>query len=250
MLRVYLTGEICLESGRLTVREERLPRRQGRLAFAYLVAERRRAVSRDELAELLWPGSLPSAWDVALSALVSKLRSRLGELGLPREAIATGFGCYQLKLPAGSWVDLEAALEGLHEAEGALRACEPTRAYGHAVVAAAILGRPFLPGTERSWVEGRRDAQQAALMRTLDCLAELHAWNRELPLALHAADKAIRLDPFRETGYARLMRIHLEAGNRAEALRTYDRCRKVLAEELGTRPGPELEAVMAAVRRG
>src|SRR5262249_56428658 len=95
----------------------------------YLVSERHRAVSRDELVELLWPDSPPPAWEGAVSALVSKLRSLLAEVGLGRDAIASSFGCYHVKLPAGAWVDTEAALAAVHEAEGALRAGAPDRAY-------------------------------------------------------------------------------------------------------------------------
>ena len=248
MLRIYLTGEICVESGRLLVREQRLPRRQGRLAFAYLVSERHRAVARDELAELLWPDSPPTAWEGAVSALVSKLRSLLAELGLERNVIATAFGCYQLKFPAGAWVDTEAALASVHEAEGALRAGTPHQAYIPTVVAAAILRRPFLPGAEGVWIDSRRDVLRAALVRTLDCRAELHVWNGEPSLALRAAEEAVRLEPYRETGYQRLVRIHLATGNRAEALRVYERCRRLLADELGTRPTGDTEALLGVVR--
>ena len=247
MVRIYLTGELCLESGGLLLREQRLPRRQGRLAFAYLVSERRRAVSRDELAELLWPQSLPAAWDVALSALVSKLRSLLAELGLGRDVIATAFGCYQVKLPAEAWIDTETALASLHEAEGALRAGTPERAYIPTVIAAAILRRPFLPGADGTWIDRQREALRAALLRTLDCRAELHTWNGEPSLALRAAEEAVRLEPYRETGYHRLLRMHLARGNRAEALRVYERCRRLLAEDLGTRPTAETEAFLADV---
>lgn len=195
MLRIYLTGEICMESGGLLVREQRLPRRQGRLAFAYLVSERHRAVSRDELTELLWPDCPPAAWEGALSALVSKLRSVLVEVGLDRQAIASAFGCYQFKLPAGAWVDTEAAMASVHEAEGALRAGTPERAYVPTVIAAAILRRPFLPGAEGAWIDSQRDTLRAALVRTLDCRAELHSWNGEPSLALRAAEEAVRSSP-------------------------------------------------------
>lgn len=248
MLRIYLTGELCVESGRLLVREQHLPRRQGRLAFTYLVSERHRAVSRDELAELLWPDSPPTAWGVAVSALVSKLRSLLAGVGLERDAIASSFGCYQVKLPAGAWVDTEAALAAVHEAEGALRAGAPDRAYVPTVVAAAILRRPFLPGADGAWIDSQRDALRAALVRTLDCRAELHVWNGEPSLALRAAAGAVRLEPYRETGYQRLVRIHLAMGNRAEALRAYELCRRLLAEELGTRPTADTEALLEVVR--
>ena len=49
MLRVYLTSRVRLEDGEVLVDERDLPGRQGRLILAYLVAERARRVSRDEL---------------------------------------------------------------------------------------------------------------------------------------------------------------------------------------------------------
>jgi DNA-binding SARP family transcriptional activator len=59
--------------------------------------------------------------------------------------------------------------------------------------------------------------------------------------------QAVALEPFRESGYRALMRLHHLAGDRAQALRVYERCRHLLAEELGAAPAPETEAVRAAV---
>ena len=39
------------------------------------------------------------------------------------------------------------------------------------------------------------------------------------------------------------MRAHAAAGNRAEALRAYEQCRQLLAEELGVAPSAETQAV-------
>ena len=52
-----------------------------------------------------------------------------------------------------------------------------------------------------------------------------------------------RLRRFAKTGYRRLMEAHVAAGNRAEALRVYEQCRRLLAEELGTYPSPETESI-------
>ena len=43
------------------------------------------------------------------------------------------------------------------------------------------------------------------------------------------------------------MEAHAAAGNRAEALRVYERCRRLLADELGAYPSPETEAVYRAL---
>lgn len=248
MLRIYLNGEICLtRDGRLW-REDRLPGRQGRLVFAYMVIERARVVSRGELADSLWPQNLPAAAEVALSAIVSKLRAMLADAGLGRETVPARSGGYQLQLPAGSWIDIEAALEAVHLAEAALQSSSPRAAYGPAVVASAILRRPFLPGEEGAWVDGRRDSHRKDLLRALDCLAEIHGAIGELSLALRAAEEAVELEPLREAGYRRLMLVHDAAGNRAEAVRVYARLQALLQRELQTTPGPETRRVYRQVR--
>ncbi len=244
MLRIYLTGELCLTSADGLVRAENFPRRQGRLAFAYLVHKRDRPVSRDELVELLWPHHTPRAFDVALSAVMSKLRAVLAVAGLGRDTLTAADRCYQMRLPARSWIDLEAAVRAVHDSEAGLRSGLHGRAYGPAVVACSILRRPFLPGDEGLWIEGRRQELLGIRLRALDCLAEIHSWNREPVLALRAAEEAVGLEPYRETGHRQLMQIHERSGNRAEAIRVYERLRKMLATDLRTRPAPETQALV------
>ena len=247
MLRIYLTAEPCLTVGPRMLGSDRMPGRQGRLLFAYLVTERSRPVARDELVESVWPQRRPAAYDVALSAIVSKLRALFAEVGLGSRVLVAASGCYRLELPAGAWIDTETAVESVHLAEAALRKGDSRAAYGPAVVACAILRRPFLPGEESSWIDLRRYSLRAARLRALDCLAQIHSANREPALALRAADEAVELEPFREEGYRRLMLIHHAAGNRAEAIRAYARLRTLLDAELGAAPGPETQQVFEAV---
>jgi SARP family transcriptional regulator, regulator of embCAB operon len=244
MLRVYLTGEVQVEHGDRLLRESQLPGRQGRLAFAYLAVERERAVSQSELAELLWPDGVPASWTVALSAIVSKLRSRLGGVGLSRsEVLVQAFGCYQLRLPAGAWIDLEAAASALHQADGALLANDALAAYGPALIATVISRRPFLAGEESPWADDRRGALADTLVRALECLSLASAANGELALALAHAREVVRIEPFRESGYRLLMSVLGARGERAEAVRVYEQCRSTLAEELGVSPSSETAAL-------
>jgi DNA-binding SARP family transcriptional activator len=55
------------------------------------------------------------------------------------------------------------------------------------------------------------------------------------------AETILRLDPYRETAYLRLMLAHAAAGNRASALLAYERCRARLTAELGTSPGAAIQ---------
>ena len=46
------------------------------------------------------------------------------------------------------------------------------------------------------------------------------------------------------------MEAHVAAGNRAEALRVYERCRRLLADELGAYPSPETESIYRGLLEG
>lgn len=250
-LRVYLAGAICLERGTVLVTEEHLPGRQARLAFAFLAAERERALAREEIADVLWNGAPPRAWDSALRALMSKLRGTLGVVGLDGStAIAHAFGCYQLRLPADAWVDLEAAADAIHRAETALRDADLVQANGWALAANAIARRPFLPGEDGPWVGSRRAHLRNLRVRALECRAHVLIERGDFALAARDAQEVVELEPFRETGYQLLMRAYAGAGNPAEALRVYERFRLTIAEELGADPSPATQAVYLEILRG
>ena len=74
--REQRSSSVELEGTRV---EARLPGRQGKLLFAYLVLTRDRAVSRSELVGSVWPGELPRDPSDAFAALLSKLRTALGQ---------------------------------------------------------------------------------------------------------------------------------------------------------------------------
>jgi DNA-binding SARP family transcriptional activator len=228
--RIHLCGRLRAEvDGRQL--EPRLPGRQGRLLFAYLVLNRRRPARRDELAGALWAEQPPAASDAALSALLSKLRR-----AIPLE----GRSEVQLGLPTDAWIDVEAVGEALHRAEGAVGRGDWTEAWGPARVAQHIAARPLLAGDEAQWLEEHRRRLAGAYERALELAAQtcFEIGGSELATAERTARTLIETAPYRESGYRWLMLTLERCGNRAEALRVYEQLRQRLRDELGTAPSP------------
>ncbi|MGH9222031.1 MAG: AfsR/SARP family transcriptional regulator [Vicinamibacterales bacterium] len=245
--RIYLTGSVAIEHGEQLIRERDFPGRLGRVAFVYLALHRHHTVHRDEMLAALWPDDQD---DAGLDPILSKLRGVLRTAGFAPGAAAidaTG-GTITLRLPPESWVDTEAAANSLDEAEGALRRHD-TAAWGLANTAVVITRRPLLPNTEAPWIESQRSVLRAMQMRGLQCLVALSATNNEPLLAIQHATEMVQLEPFRETAYQLLMRMHAAAGDRAEALRVFARCKDLLREELGVSPSPQTEAVYLEILR-
>ncbi len=224
--------------------ERQFPGRQGRLLFAYLVTKHGTPVPRDELVEVLWEGVPPASWDQALRVLVSKLRKVVAESADEAAAdLTASFGCYRLDLPVETWVDVLAAEGAAREAEGLLAADELERAITAATLAEYLLRQPFMPGDDGTWVQGKRRELEEIRLRALNVLAEACLRSGKAEASVRWAEQAVEVEPFRESGYRRLMAAHVAAGNRAEALRVYERCRRLLAEELGAYPSPETETI-------
>jgi DNA-binding SARP family transcriptional activator len=240
-VRISLLGRMRVEHGGRWFDGSVLPGRQGRVVLAYL-ALCHHPVSRDELADLVWPDELTASWERDLSAVVSKVRAALASIDLG-SMLHSAFGCYELQLRPDSRVDVEDAVRFVEEAESAWRLGDRDAAMPAAATAANLARRPLLPAERGLWVERRRDELRSTLVRALDLLSEGLAGGAFDHDAVRYAKEALALDPYRETGYVRLMRLHMRRGDRAEALRVYEQCREILVRDLGVRPASQTEAV-------
>ena len=240
--RIQLCGRFAVDVGGSRI-EDRLPGRRGRVVFAYLVLNRGRALSRDELLVAGWGEETSEETSVeagnALSVLLSKLRHALGA---DRLRGRTGV---ELLLPSATFVDVEAALEGAHRAESCIAEGRWAQAWGPAGIAYHVATRPFLTGLDAPWIDQWRRRLEEVRLRGLECFAtaSLGLGGPALAQAEERARMLTELAPYRETGYQILMEALERRGNLAEALRAYERLRILLREELGIAPSPTLQAV-------
>jgi DNA-binding SARP family transcriptional activator len=199
-----------------------LPGRQGRLLFAFLIANRNRTLTRSLLLDALWP----DGQDGGLAPLLSKLR---------RVAPLDG---YRIVLPTDTWVDIEAAAEAVHRAESALAQGSFRDAWGPAQVAMFVSGRPFLADADLAWVSDVRRTLDDLHLRALEAYARagVGIGGTELPAAVRVGRVLIAREPYHESGYRLLMEALTREGNKAEALRVYEKLRRRLRDDLGVAP--------------
>jgi DNA-binding SARP family transcriptional activator len=240
---VQLCGRFVVELHGSRV-EQRLPSRQGRLLFAYLVLQRPRAVGRHELIDAIWGGAAPADHASALTVLLSKLRSAVGA------DILAGRGSVHVTLPPGARVDVEEALAAVHRAESAVVQGEWARAWSGALCAQLVAARRLLPEhDDLPWLDSWRRRLDDAYDGALEAYAAacLGLGGTELAGAERAARRLLEHNPLRETGYRLLMQALAARGNVAEALHVYERARTVLRDELGIPPGPAIHEIHATL---
>lgn len=245
-----VTAVICL-SGRVAVTvddrridERALPGGQPRVVLGLLACERHRWVPREELADNLWPDGRPATWKTALRGVVRRVRDYLVEAGLgDRDVVQADAGTYRLQPVVDVVVDIECAVHDAEGAASALDAGRPREALERADRAGTVLARPLLPGVRSPWLDVERRSLGRHLVSTLEVLARSRLALGDHAQALGAAQEAIALDPFRESAHRLAIRAHMAAGNLAAGLRAYERCRSLLAEELGVDPGRRTRAL-------
>jgi SARP family transcriptional regulator, regulator of embCAB operon len=240
-VRVQLCGRICVEVDGER-RESRLPGPQGKRLFAYLTVRRFDALSRQDLAGALWGEHLPASPEPALNALLSRLRAALAPVTVDS---------LRLLLPAGAWVDLEAARDAIHRAESSVAQQDWGRAWSASQITLFTARRGFLPGDDLPWIAEIRRELESLHVRALEAYAEasLNVAGTELATAERSATDLIARAPFRESGYRVLMAALAARGNTAEALRVYDRLMRLLSDELGVIPSEQTRNLHAQLLR-
>lgn len=104
-------------------------------------------------------------------------------------------------------------------------------------------------GELAEWVAAAREGWAGEWRKQLaQHAAQLEAAGR-IAEALVFAERLTLEAPSAEHAHRRVMRLHYRRGDRAAALAAYERCRTVLAEQLGTRPGVETRDLAALIER-
>ncbi|MFI6960950.1 ATP-binding protein [Streptomyces sp. NPDC050255] len=212
-----------------------------RALLAVLALRTGRTVPFAVLVDEVWDGDPPADASGALQALVGRLRRALGHA----EVVSADNG-YRLAAEPDS-VDLHRFERLAGEGTRALDAGDPAKALSVLDDALGLWRGPVLAdlpdryALAARWTARRLDARRTRLTAALtlgradEVLPELAALCEEHPL--DEPLQALRLRALRD------------AGRTAQALAAYDEVRTVIADRLGTDPGPGLSALHAELLR-
>lgn len=107
----------------------------------------------------------------------------------------------------------------------------------------------LLPDWYDEWVVAEREQFRQLRLHALEALSERLRAMRRYGEAIVAASSAVSAEPLRETAHGALIAAHLAEGNRWEAMHQYRVCRRLLREELGVEPSPQLRGLMGEQRQ-
>jgi DNA-binding SARP family transcriptional activator len=106
------------------------------------------------------------------------------------------------------------------------------------------LADDLLPDWCDDWLQDEREGLRQTRLHALESLARGLSASCRHADAIQAALAAIHLEPLRETAHHTLIEIHLAEGNWSEACRQFQRCRRLLREELGIEPSESMRLLV------
>jgi DNA-binding SARP family transcriptional activator len=231
-LEVRLLGGFELARGGQVL--DQLPLRAARSLLAFLVLNRERAHTRDLLAGTFWPDFDEARARKRLSQALWQVQTTLGENDGQRYLIGTP-DTIRFNPEADFWLDVDAFEGTVAKAEGADRADE-TGALGRAV---DLYRGDLLAGFYDDWLFPDQDRLRTLFLGALERLADLSQARGDYETALGHARRLAQEDEFDEGAHRRVMRLAVLLGRHNEALKQFEECRRILAEELGTEPSSE-----------
>jgi DNA-binding SARP family transcriptional activator len=212
---------------------------KGRALLVYL-AVTAAAQSRSALAGLLWSDLPEETARTNLRLVLTKLRRALPQhLHVTRQSVGLAAG-YPV------WVDaLEVArlASAADDPDALLAGVDLCR--GEFLAGVDVPGAPLFD----EWVVAERAACRTAVLGVLDRAMQVTRDRADTATGIDVARRMLDLEPLHQEAHRALMWFLAHGGQPSAALAQYERCRSVLAEELGVEPSPATVALREEILR-
>jgi DNA-binding SARP family transcriptional activator len=215
--------------------------------LGYLIAHRRRRVSRTELAETLWAQKGGDQARRCLSTALWRLKRSIPS-GPPLLSFR-GAEEVSLNWLGPIWVDsvvLELrALRALRSEPSALGDAEIRRLQR----GLRLYRGDYLTGIDDEWATLERQRLRNLYLDGLYHLTAAYAAGFKWAGTLECGRRLNQEEPLREDVHRLLMLAYAHTGNRAKALSQYRHCERILDSELGVTPMPETQELHRQLMR-
>lgn len=252
-LRVQTLGAFAVWRGAEAVAPHEWRRDKARQLFQLLLTRRRRLLERDQIVELLWPGldaeTAERDFKVALSTLYRVLEPALPARAPSAYVLREGT-LYGLRPGADLLLDVVQFEQAVGEGDRLARQKDEAfiERYQSSL---ALYGGDFLqdyPYDE--WCSEERERLLGLWLHAADRLAAALAKRARWQEAIDVCQAILQRDECWEQAYRLLMLAHARLGNRAQALRTYQRCVERLRAELDAPPSAATVGLFEELRVG
>lgn len=210
-----------------------------RETLAALAVDSGRVVSTDTLLDRVWGETGRGGTLANLQAVISRLRARLRDAGVPAEIVTAPPG-YRLDADPAA-LDATHLAAGVDQARTALAAGDLARAQESVAGALAWWRGDPLADVPQPFARAEALRLEGVRLTGEELAAEVDLRRGQPARAVGRLQELARQHPLRESVRGQLMRALYLAGRQAEALEEYAGLRALLVEELGVDPGPAVQ---------
>jgi len=220
--------------------------------LAYLLLHRQRLHPREVLAGVFWGDQSEDRARSCLNTALWRLRGVLEPRGIPRGTylVSTPIGEVGFNRKSDHWLDvavLEESLGPVLAKPVQEMASEDARELQDAL---SLCTGELLEGCYEDWALRERERLRTLNLRGLAHLMRYRRDTGAYEESLACGRQILDLDPLREEIHREMMRLYVEAGQRALAIKHYQSCRKVLEEELAVPPMEETQRLYRQILSG
>jgi DNA-binding SARP family transcriptional activator len=223
-----------------------------RAVLAVLLLARNTPVNRDQIISAVWGDAVPTSAVNLVQTYVAGLRRALEPSRArraPAELLTSVGDGYLLRVEHGA-LDLDAFEMGVTEAARSRAAGDYANAARTLDDVLALWRAEPLGGVAGLFAEVERGRLVERRLAVLEERAELRLALGQGADLVAQLSSLVAEQPLRERAHGLLMRALCQADRQAEALNVYREARRVLVDELGVEPGPELRRLQQAVLAG
>lgn len=218
-----------------------------RSVLAALLLSANRTVGFDSLVGQVWPDSPPAKPLASLRAYIANLRRILSD-GRPGDRVVTDSGGYRLTLGTDT-LDID-VFERL-SAQGR-RLLDEGDHHGASAISAQALGMwrgtPLSDYRDHDWALDEIRRLEAVRIDVVENHFEARLRMGSGGELVTELQSEVDANPLREALWGQLMVAMHRGGRRADALRTFQRLRAVLADELGVAPSVAVQRLAEAIQ--
>jgi DNA-binding SARP family transcriptional activator len=218
--------------------------------LAFLVLHPGRQFRRDTLAGTFWGESSEEKARASLRSTLWRLR-RVLEPDRARKGMylsATGSGEVWFKGESPHDLDVSAFERGVEPATERSDQLLSDVQLAHVQAALDRYAGDLLEGMDDDWILPERERLRCAYINALACQMHNLKVRGRYEAALACGRRILAREPLRESIHREMMRLYVDNGERAEALRHYSRCAEILRRELAIAPMPETRALYDDLR--
>src|SRR5258708_2942028 len=224
--------------------------RSGQAILRYLVAQSGYPPSIDTMIDMLWPKDAPEVARRKLQIAISAVRRSLND-GYECES-GQGYLMYKDQFyQINPVVTIQTDVDKFVFLWQAGRQASPTEAVALYERACNLYTGPFLvEDIYADWSFIRREQLSQMYLSMCRALVNHHLEIAHYEDVVKWADTILKENCCDEAAQRQLMRAYAAEGRRSEAVRQYQRCERVLLEELGVPPMPETTNLLEAILTG